>query len=283
MTKVTDEKSISRDLFSVKNISIGIVIVLLLPIPISLIISSGNWLSFIDGNSTVWIGFWGSYLGGIIGTIGVIFVAHLQNKEQARLNDKTIKQQLRDIKEVEDNNKERLKIEIKIGLYKEYIKNVHNIHAECKKISRLSYQLIGNEESFNGFSGGDTIYGTLKNQRKAIINEIKEYDNDYFLTLFDEIAFSNMVLRDENSSLQEPLNSDYLKDIDDLLDILNSEDLIRSVQLKFKEETINKENYIQKMHELHSSFDELFKWTFFEVAYSNRDVGNLLKNLNSNK
>lgn len=266
-------KNNNENLFRMRNIGIIIFIIIISPLIISVLSIWAKPLTFIEFDSSVWIGFWGSYLGGIIGTIGVIYVAHLQNREQARLNDKTIQQQLRDIKKMEDNNKERLKIEIKIGLYKEYIKNVHNIHAECKKVSLLSNRLISNEERLNGFSGGG--------KRKALINEIKGYNNDYFITLFDEIVFTNIVLRDENSSLQKPLSSGYLENIDDLLDILNSEDLIRSMQLKFKEETINKENYIQKMRELHSSFVELFEWTLTEVAYSNRDVGSILKNLHS--
>src|SRR5699024_2604705 len=119
---------------------------------------------------------------------------------------------------------------------------VHNIHAKCKKISLLSFKLIVIEESLNEFSGGSKLYETLTEQHKALINEIKEYDNDYFKMLFDEIRFMSRVLKDERSYLQIPLSSNCLENIDDLLNILSSEDVLRVVQLSFEKETITKEN-----------------------------------------
>lgn len=46
-----------------------------------------------DANS--WLQFWGSMLGGFIGTLAVIYVAHLQNKKQTDLLNQQIKAQQR--------------------------------------------------------------------------------------------------------------------------------------------------------------------------------------------
>lgn len=246
-----------------KGLSI-VVILLLMSTPLIL-------MNVFQGNlSGPWIGFWGSFSGGILGTAGVIYVAHLQNKEQARLNDK-----------IESNNKERLKSEIKMELYKEYIKNVHNIHVKGKKLSDLSLQLILNTRRLKEFKGGLKIREDLIEEHEILIDEIKDFKNDYFLIIFDEVLFSNQVLREDESALQKPLNNKYLEDIDDLLDILNSKDMVQKMQFKFEDEYIAKENYIQKMRDLHSSFDKLYEWTLTEIAYANIDVGNILRKLNS--
>lgn len=253
-----------------KVIGILITIIVISPLMTSVLSVWAKPLTFIEFDSSVWIGFWGSYLGGIIGTVGVIYVAHLQNREQARLNDK-----------IESNNKERLKSEIKMELYKEYIKNVHNIHFKSKKLSDLSLQLILNTKKLKEFNGGLKIWEDLIEEHEILINEIKDFNNDYFLIIFDEVLFSNQVLRENESALQKPLNDKYLEDIDDLLDILNSKNMIQKMQFKFEDEYIDKENYIQKMIDLHSSFEKLYEWTLTEIAYANIDVGNILRKLNS--
>ena len=256
----------NKDMLTVIKLILAVVAGLLLFTPVIL----QNVFTFKDELSAPWIGFWGSFAGGILGTLGVIYVAHLQNKEQARLNDK-----------IESNNKERLKSEIKMELYKEYIKNVHNIHVKGKKLSDLSLQLILNTRKLNEFKGGLKIWEDLIEEHEILIDEIKDFKNDYFLIIFDEVLFSNQVLRADESALQKPLNNKYLEDIDDLLDILNSKDMIQKMQFKFEDEYIDKENYIQKMRDLHSSFEKLYEWTFTEIAYANIDVGNILRKLNS--
>lgn len=45
----------------------------------------------VTGDANEWLGFWGSYLGGIIGTLGVLVVAHLQHKEQKNFKNSNYK------------------------------------------------------------------------------------------------------------------------------------------------------------------------------------------------
>lgn len=89
-----------------------IIIILTLPIIIGIFIT---WPKFLFGHTSAdansWLGFWGSFLGGIIGTAGVIYVAYLQNREQRLLNDIQISQ-------MKEENEKSLQFE-KDKLYRE--------------------------------------------------------------------------------------------------------------------------------------------------------------------
>lgn len=101
------------------NIKIGklqlvltILIIVASPIIIGIFIT---WPKFLFGHTSAdansWLGFWGSFLGGIIGTAGVIYVAYLQNREQRRLNGIQISQ-------MKEENEKSLQFE-KDKLYRE--------------------------------------------------------------------------------------------------------------------------------------------------------------------
>ncbi|PTI38900.1 hypothetical protein BU062_12475, partial [Staphylococcus succinus] len=83
-----------------KQILFCVVLTTFIPILIGIVIKKTPVLAFSNGDVNGWLGFLGSFLGGIIGTGGVIYVAYLQNKEQTR-----------SLKNVEKNNRERLYIE----------------------------------------------------------------------------------------------------------------------------------------------------------------------------
>lgn len=215
-----EEKSENSDLFSVKNIIIGLLTVLLLPIPISLIISSGNWLSFIDGNSTVWIGFWGSYLGGIIGTIGVIYVAHLQNKEQ------------RDSLEIiERDNMKRLRIQTILDLLENYNKDVNklsnevvDIQTKIKKIVELVLNLdIMNLETMSENYNPNTI-STLEKDISAERQKLIEMDipSGYIVTKLGDIEYKNILLSSCDINLKQRLTGEEAKYYDQIINHLCS-------------------------------------------------------------
>lgn len=79
-----------------------------------------------------WIGFWGSFAGGILGTAGVIYVAHLQNQSQ-----------IDRMKEAEKHNRDRLKITTYVSKLEEflsdlnlYINTIDEIYQEAPKLYR---------------------------------------------------------------------------------------------------------------------------------------------------
>lgn len=282
---IESEKDSSNKTFRL-TLTILIGIIVLSPILIAIFVTN-DWaftkmLSKVDGNSSIWIGFWGSYLGGALGTIGVIFVAQLQNKEQRRLNNEVMKEQLRNIEKVERNNNERLKIETKINILKEYNKNLHKIISERNKFESITLELIHHRKIINKFKDHATIIENHIESFEILQKEIKVLTDDYFTTLFDEVTFVNYVLRIEKSHLQKPMDTQYQEDVDDLLFLLKSDDIIRTMQIKF-EEDINEENYIDKMEQLHKSFYNIYEWTLNEIANSNKDLGEILSYLNSNK
>ncbi|WP_204174537.1 MULTISPECIES: hypothetical protein [unclassified Mammaliicoccus] len=56
---------------------------------ISVLIACGitffGWFSWSAGDANGWLGFWGSFLGGIIGTLSVLYVAFSQDSKQEKL------------------------------------------------------------------------------------------------------------------------------------------------------------------------------------------------------
>ncbi|WP_323706487.1 hypothetical protein [Mammaliicoccus sciuri] len=106
----------SNEDFNIKigklQLVLAVLIILTLPIIIGIFIT---WPKFLFGHTSAdansWLGFWGSFLGGIIGTAGVIYVAYLQNREQRRLNEIQISQ-------MKEENEKSLQFE-KDKLYRE--------------------------------------------------------------------------------------------------------------------------------------------------------------------
>lgn len=45
------------------------------------------------GTPEGWLGFWGSFLGGVLGTLGVVYVARVQYKQQEKILDSQIEEQ----------------------------------------------------------------------------------------------------------------------------------------------------------------------------------------------
>ncbi|WP_218696852.1 hypothetical protein [Mammaliicoccus sciuri] len=70
------------------NIGVWFVYIIVGTIGLSLLIAIGitkfSWFSWSLGDANGWLGFWGSFLGGIIGTLGVLYVAYIQNEQQRK-------------------------------------------------------------------------------------------------------------------------------------------------------------------------------------------------------
>lgn len=200
-----EEKSRNSDLFSVKNISVGLLIVLLLPIPISLIISSGNWLSFIDGNSSIWIGFWGSYLGGVVGTAGVIYVAHLQNNAQKE-----------SMETIERNNLKRLRVQTLLKLLDDYNEEVsdllnhvisiqYNVNKIIENMNELNKMNLTKAVEKSGTDYDDSRFRENINQHRKKLLDMK-LTSKYITKKLGKLEYKNITLTDQGVGLSEKLS-----------------------------------------------------------------------------
>lgn len=282
---MADEKSNSRDLFSVKNISIGLVIVLLLPIPISLIISSGNWLSFIDGSSTVWIGFWGSYLGGVVGTAGVIYVAQLQNDKQQEQNEKIMKSQNKDsdkqiaaqiksMYRVEKYNRERLRIETQIKLLENHANKVKELYEDILYLRNKLTRLVNNRKLAEQFKMLNDTDQKLEDEFVSLKEIFRNYNSGYVKNKFQDILYLNSVLYHEDVQLEFP-EYDAPHKVDIMLDFINSplkEFDIEEFVSKFG--TTNNDNKIN-----YDDIDKCAKWLSEELSSTHTSLSNIIKKL----
>lgn len=230
---MSEKQSENSNLFSVKNICIGLLIVLSLPILISLIISSGNWLSFIDGDSTVWIGFWGSYLGGIIGTAGVIYVANLQNNkqkeenekimnEQRKLNKEQITAQIESMHTIEKYERDRLKSSALINMLEEYRNDVSSLNSQLINTATKLSDIYIKKKSLSEIKAHKTLDIKSKSSEvSSLINNLENIDTD-FKDALNKILSRNKVLSKaglnmNNASIKD---SDNMKSLDNLKDDL---------------------------------------------------------------
>lgn len=131
---MNNNKQLNND-FNIKigklQLVLTILIILTLPIIIGIFIT---WPKLLFGHTSAdansWLGFWGSFLGGIIGTAGVIYVAYLQNREQRRLNEIQISQ-------MKEENEKSLQFE-KDKLYREsLILFLNQLHEYDIKLSEF--------------------------------------------------------------------------------------------------------------------------------------------------
>lgn len=72
---------------------ISLIIFTIFIVPYSMNITLSGYVVNPSTNGGDWLGFWGSFLGGILGTFGVIYVARVQYKQQEKILDSQIEEQ----------------------------------------------------------------------------------------------------------------------------------------------------------------------------------------------
>jgi len=92
-------------------------IFLTLPLLIANVLSV-DWFGFAPGKADAWIGFWGSYLGGIVGLAGVVVTTLFTIRKNDELKDK-------EIKKIEKRHEKELKLR-KQELKKQQLREVYN-------------------------------------------------------------------------------------------------------------------------------------------------------------
>lgn len=173
-----------------KQILFCVVLTIVIPILIGIVLKKIPWLVFSNDDVNGWLGFLGSFLGGIIGTGGVIYVAYLQNKEQTR-----------SLKNVEKNNRERLYIEW----------NLNNIHDYLKQLSSLSKAINTYEYNRNLYL--NYILNNPINSTPRNYEEFKEIKKENFN--IEQIMGS---FTGANNKDIEFLYNETVKNVSDLLD-----------------------------------------------------------------
>lgn len=125
------------------NIGVWFVYIIVGTIGLSLLIAIGitkfSWFSWSLGDANGWLGFWGSFLGGIIGTLSVLYVAFSQDSKQEKLINDERKILL--LKNVEEEIKDVL---IELSNYR----NEFMLYAD-KCNDRLSNITYYSEEDYN--------------------------------------------------------------------------------------------------------------------------------------
>jgi len=176
-----------------KQILFCVVLTIFIPILIGIVIKKTPVLAFSNGDVNGWLGFLGSFLGGIIGTGGVIYVAYLQNKEQTR-----------SLKNVEKNNRERLYIEW----------NLNNIHDYLKQLSSLSKTINIYEYNRNLYL--NYIINNHINNTPRNYEEFKNIEKENFKS-FDIEQFIDSFTGANNNDI-EFLYNEMVKYASELLD-----------------------------------------------------------------
>lgn len=159
-----------------KGLSI-VVILLLMSTPLIL-------MNVFQGNlSGPWIGFWGSFAGGILGTAGVIYVAHLQNKAQKE-----------SLETIESHNRERLSIQTKLEMLDDYSKKLNDLKLEIDKYKNY-FSLLMDKYHFyilNDSLGYDNK--TTRHEFEEVHLKFKYLGNKHFLDLFSTIDNTSKLL-----------------------------------------------------------------------------------------
>lgn len=168
---------------------IWLLLIVIVTIGISFLIAFGitkfNWLSWSSGSANGWLGFWGSFLGGIIGTLSVLYVAFSQNNKQEQLI--ADERQILLLKYQQDEYKNVL---LELAMYRNEM-NLHMI-----KCSDILNNICNDytEEQYNSAR----IESDDKSDRNLIKKDINEMHNHFNiikvkLKLYDNDINTNLI------------------------------------------------------------------------------------------
>ena len=207
------------------------------------ILSNGWDLNFssiekIKGGTKVWIGFWGSLFGGLIGTLGVIYVAHIQNnlqKDYIANQDKL------------DN--ERLRIEMTSNQSDIYLNKMIDYQEKVKEYIIYFRHLIGKLESNEKNIGGNhEIYFKEKLYPK-MRKEIKNLHE--LIVLINSTIDGVKIIFKEDKLLQR--HADII--IKNYMDVAS---IIIYLEIKYNNKGNSVEKNEEKLKELSLFYDKEF-------------------------
>lgn len=179
----------NKDMLAFLKGMLTVAVLLLLSTPLIL-------MNVFEGDlSGPWIGFWGSFAGGILGTAGVIYVANLQNNKQQEENAKIMSEQ-------RDLNK--LQIDAQIESMHIVEKNERNRLKSSTLINMLGeYRILLDELNIRL----NIIHTDLTSIyiKKKVISDKKKLDINFFEIRKEEIASLNEKVLNNDLNLEGPI------------------------------------------------------------------------------
>ena len=208
--------------------------------------------SYSKGNVEGWLGFWGSYLGGTIGTLGVIATTYFLIKHET---ENTYKSML-----LEDERKRNLIIlEMQIKKNEEITDSILELHSKWIEIYNSIMDFCGSKEFF------------LENQ-ETDTSKLKECLNEYYnhRRIFND-KLNRLVLHFKTSHNDEKLKNFIKRSAVSIekfnqlsIDIDECDNLRKCIKI-FKD--------IELLHEELEAYDEIM--TFYSDQYKST-----IKNIN---
>ncbi|ARQ06025.1 hypothetical protein [Macrococcoides canis] len=129
-----------REFLNSKFVGFILFCLVFIPSLIGYLITEPKWLfGHTSADANAWLGFWGSFLGGIIGTLAVILVAYLQNNHQLKLLKIQNKEQRILNDQVINLEKQKLKNEVLMNILQE----IQSYNEKLTEIS-VNYTITGN-------------------------------------------------------------------------------------------------------------------------------------------
>lgn len=235
----------------------------------------------IKGGTKVWIGFWGSLFGGLIGTLGVIYVAHIQNNLQKKY-----------IASQDELDNERLRIEMTSNQSDIYLNKMNDYQAEVKKYIGHNKDLIKSLEpiKMNKNIDQDRYF---KEEIYLKMNKGHNELNELVSSINSTIDRIKIVFK-EDELLQIHANK-IQKNYKDVASILlyleikynNKENSIEKNEEKFKELDVfyDKELYLNLQNEIIKKYEpysdiELLNKLLDNIYVSNRLIHKLCNRIN---
>lgn len=227
---------------------------IIFPLIISYLITAGEWLSWFEGTSNVWIGFWGSYLGGVVGTAGVIYVAQLQNNTQKE-----------SLETIENHNRERLSIQTKLDMIQNFKNELNTFKNEVDEYKGSFATLV--EEAINydmsidlGYSAEDSELIFSKHQNKFVSLGPK-----YFSDLFSTIETNSILLSQLKDVELEAFSIEDRKNFEKL------DEIVRYVKIE-NIDAINKKSNIFNLDLNSIEFLSPFQLASGGLDYMNKEL-----------
>lgn len=125
--------------------AIGILIMLMFAVDLGIYFTNGNLVVGTDGD---WIGFWGSFLGSLIGVVGAVEISYCTTKKQIKESRRQLSKQLKESRKNELNNAIKL-----------------------NDIRSLGKMVRSTKEILSEFRETDLSYKTLKLSDEAIVDK----------------------------------------------------------------------------------------------------------------
>ncbi|MFJ7891313.1 hypothetical protein ACIQYL_25110 [Lysinibacillus xylanilyticus] len=241
-----------------KALGIGIFLLLFIPVIIAVCMYIPLF-SLSKGNVDGWLGFWGSFLGGILGAIGVIFTTYFiiknNNKnveDAAKMQDNRERDRHLSVFMLNKNEEaifalnelnfkvaELLKCFIDITKQSQQIEKISIAESDKLHIANEKYNLLKDKEhslrleimnKVNNLKSKTTYFdnilkkvlefeGIMNAEKNEILNGIESKNYKYAKTMFDSLK-SNY--------------DKWLKEMNDLL-IMNNSDLINEIKIPNKD------------------------------------------------